>query len=33
MQIIGLGTDITETERIASMVQRHGDAFLNRTYT
>ena len=33
MQIIGLGTDITETERIASMIQRHGDAFLNRTYT
>ncbi|MBL4884455.1 MAG: holo-ACP synthase [Planctomycetaceae bacterium] len=33
MQIFGLGTDITETERIASMVDRHGDAFLNRTYT
>ncbi len=33
MQILGLGTDITETERIASMVERHGDAFLNRIYT
>ncbi len=33
MQVMGLGTDITETERIASMIQRHGDAFLNRIYT
>jgi len=33
MQIVGLGTDITETDRIASMVERHGDAFLERTYT
>lgn len=33
MQIFGLGTDITETDRIAEMVDRHGDAFLDRTYT
>ncbi len=33
MHVLGLGTDITETERIAGMIQRHGDAFLNRIYT
>jgi len=33
MRIIGLGTDITETERIGRMIERHGEHFLNRVYT
>jgi len=33
MQIVGLGTDIVEIPRIASMVERHGDSFLLRTYS
>lgn len=33
MQIIGLGTDIVETERIGGMLERHGDAFLSRVFT
>ncbi len=33
MQIIGLGTDIVEIPRIASMLERHGDSFLSRTYS
>lgn len=32
-QIIGLGTDITETVRIGEMIERHGETFLNRVYT
>jgi len=31
--IIGIGTDITECLRIARMVERHGEAFINRVYT
>jgi len=33
MKIIGIGTDIIEVERIARMIQRHEDLFLNRVYT
>jgi holo-[acyl-carrier protein] synthase len=33
MRIIGVGTDITETERIGRMIERHGELFLNRVYT
>ena len=31
--VIGIGTDITECLRIARMVERHGDLFINRVYT
>ena len=31
--IIGLGTDIVEIERIRSMIDRHGDSFLQRCFT
>jgi holo-[acyl-carrier protein] synthase len=31
--IIGLGTDITECLRIARMIERHGELFINRVYT
>lgn len=31
--IVGLGTDIIEIHRIADMVERHGENFLNRIYT
>ncbi len=30
---IGIGTDITECLRIAQMIERHGDLFINRIYT
>ncbi|MGD0900037.1 MAG: holo-ACP synthase [Thermoguttaceae bacterium] len=33
MNIIGIGTDITECLRIARMIERHGEQFLNRVYT
>ena len=33
MTIIGLGTDITEIERIQQMIDRHGDHFIERIYT
>ncbi len=32
-QVIGIGTDIVECERIASMIEKHGDLFLNRVFT
>ncbi len=32
-RIIGIGTDITECLRIAKMIERHGDLFINRVYT
>jgi len=32
-EIIGIGTDITECLRIARMIERHGDMFINRVYT
>ena len=31
--ILGLGTDIVEIDRIASMIERHGDSFLDRVFT
>jgi len=31
--IIGIGTDLTVTERIARLVERHGDRFLLRVFT
>ena len=33
MNVIGIGTDIVETSRIAQMIERHGDLFLDRVYT
>lgn len=31
--IVGLGTDIVEIDRIASMIERHGEAFVHRVFT
>ena len=31
--IIGIGTDITECLRIARMIERYGEVFINRVYT
>ena len=33
MEIIGIGTDIIECERISRMIERHPDMFLERVYT
>jgi len=33
MNILGIGTDIIECLRIANMIERHGELFLNRVYT
>ena len=33
MQILGIGTDIIETLRIAQMIERHGELFIRRVYT
>jgi holo-[acyl-carrier protein] synthase len=33
MTIFGIGTDIVEVLRIAQMIERHGELFLNRVYT
>ena len=33
MNVIGIGTDIVECLRIAQMIERHGELFLNRVYT
>ena len=33
MSVIGIGTDIIETVRIAQMIEKHGDIFLQRVYT
>jgi holo-[acyl-carrier protein] synthase len=33
MQILGLGTDIVECLRIAQMIERHGELFIQRVYT
>jgi holo-[acyl-carrier protein] synthase len=33
MKIIGIGTDIVETLRIAQMIERHGELFLGRVFT
>ncbi|MBN1393964.1 MAG: holo-ACP synthase [Pirellulales bacterium] len=32
-EIIGVGTDITECLRIARMIERHGELFIERVYT
>jgi holo-[acyl-carrier protein] synthase len=32
-EIFGIGTDITECLRIARMIERHGELFINRVYT
>jgi holo-[acyl-carrier protein] synthase len=32
-EIIGIGTDISECLRIARMIERHGELFLNRVFT
>ena len=31
--VIGIGTDITECLRIARIIERHGELFINRVYT
>lgn len=31
--IVGIGTDIIETLRIAKMIERHGELFIGRVYT
>ena len=33
MNVIGIGTDITECLRIAQMIERHGEIFITRVYT
>jgi len=33
MEILGLGTDITECLRIARMIERHAELFVSRVYT
>ncbi|MCA9249060.1 MAG: holo-ACP synthase [Planctomycetales bacterium] len=33
MNVVGIGTDIVECLRIAQMIERHGDLFINRVYT
>jgi len=33
MNVIGIGTDIVECLRIARMIERHADLFLQRVYT
>lgn len=33
MNPLGIGTDIVECLRIAQMIERHGDLFINRVYT
>jgi len=31
--ILGIGSDITDVRRIARVIERHGDRFLNRIFT
>jgi len=33
MDVLGIGTDIIECLRIAQMIERHGELFINRVYT
>ena len=33
MEIIGIGNEITECLRIARMIERHGELFVDRVYT
>ena len=32
-QVLGIGTDIAECKRVGQMIEKHGDAFLQRVYT
>lgn len=32
-EIIGIGTEIVECLRVAQMIERHGEQFINRVYT
>jgi|SRR5271157_5843001 len=32
-EVLGIGADITECLRIARMIERHGELFINRVYT
>lgn len=33
MDVVGIGTEITECLRIARLIERHGEQFLHRTFT
>lgn len=33
MGVVGIGTDITEIDRIEQMLEKHGDFFLRRVFT
>jgi len=33
MNVVGIGTDIVECLRIAKMIERHGELFIDRVYT
>ncbi len=33
LAIIGIGTDIVDVDRIASLIERYGDTFLKKTFT
>ncbi|MFV2067400.1 MAG: holo-ACP synthase [Pirellulales bacterium] len=33
MTVLGIGTDIVECLRIAQIIERHGELFINRVYT
>lgn len=33
MNVLGIGTEIVECLRIAKMIERHGELFINRVYT
>jgi holo-[acyl-carrier protein] synthase len=33
MHVLGIGTDITECLRIAQLIERHGELFVDRVYT
>jgi holo-[acyl-carrier protein] synthase len=33
LHVVGIGTDIVECLRIAQMIERHGELFINRVYT
>ncbi len=33
MNVLGIGTDIVECLRIAQMIERHGELFIQRVYT
>jgi len=33
LNVLGIGTDIVECLRIAQMIERHGELFINRVYT